>query len=200
MMERPWALGLTGSIGMGKSTTARMFHDEGVPVWDADAAVHRLYSAGGPAVGPMGQVFPEVIVDGAVSRPALKRLIARDADVLRRVEELVHPLVAADRRAFLEATQAELVVFDVPLLFETGSEDAFDSVLVVTAPLDVQKDRVLSRPDMTEAHFAAILRRQMNDAEKRRRADHVIETLTPEAARTDVRALIEELKERRRNA
>lgn len=200
MMTRPWALGLTGSIGMGKSTTARMFHDEGLPVWDADAAVHRLYEAGGPAVGPMGQALPEAVVDGAVSRPALKRLIAQDADVLRRVEELVHPLVAADRRAFLETADAEIVVFDVPLLFETGSEGAFDSVLVVTAPLDVQKDRVLSRPDMTEAHFAAILRRQMNDAEKRRRADHVIETLTPEATRADVRALIEELKERRRNA
>ncbi|KAA9007146.1 dephospho-CoA kinase [Histidinibacterium aquaticum] len=195
-MSRPWALGLTGSIGMGKSTTARMFRDEGLPLWDADAAVHRLYAQGGPAAGPVGQVFPGAIVDGAVSRPALKRLIAEDPSVLKKVEAIVHPLVAADRQAFLDGTDADIVVFDVPLLFETGSEGWFDSVLVVTAPLDVQKERVLSRPDMTDAHFVSFLNRQMPDAEKRKRADHVIETLTLEAAREDVRNLISDLRER----
>jgi len=162
--------------------------------------VHRLYAAGGPAVGPVGQVFPSAVIDGAVSRPALKRLIAAEPTVLDQIERIVHPLVSADRRAFLAETEGEIAVFDVPLLFETGAEAEFDSVLVVTAPLDVQKDRVLSRPDMTEAHFAAILRRQMPDAEKRRRADHVIETLTMEAARTDVRNLIAELRERVQHA
>lgn len=197
---RTWALGLTGSIGMGKSTTASMFADAGIPVWDADAAVHRLYSAGGGAVGPIGQVFPEAIVEGAVSRTALKRLIAQDPSVLARVEEIVHPLVAADRRAFLAETDSDIAVCDIPLLYETGSEGEMDSVLVVTVPLEVQKQRVLARPEMTEAHFAAILARQMPDAEKRRRADHVIETVTLDAARRDVHDLIEELRERMADA
>jgi|SRR6056297_2324747 len=194
MTDKSWALGLTGSIGMGKSTTARMFADAGIRVWDADAAVHRLYGKGGAAVGPIGTVYPEAVVDGAVSRDVLKRIIADDDAALGRIEALVHPLVAADRQAFLRAATADLVVFDVPLLFETGSQDAFDSVLVVTVPLDIQKDRVLARPDMTDAHFKSILKRQMPDAEKRKRADHVIETLTLDAARADVEALIAELR------
>ncbi|SLN30838.1 dephospho-CoA kinase [Roseisalinus antarcticus] len=196
MSDRKWALGLTGSIGMGKSTTAQMFRDEGIAVWDADAAVHRLYDQGGPAASLIGHEFPEAVVNGAVSRPALKRLIARDPDILKRIEELVHPLVSADRHAFLADTTSDIVVFDIPLLFETGVQDEFDSVLVVTVPLDIQKKRVVSRPEMTEAHFQAILRRQMTDAEKRRRADHVIETLTLDVARREVQDLVAVLREK----
>ncbi len=195
-----WKLGLTGSIGMGKSTTAKMFRDEGVPVWDADATVHKLYGVGGAAVGPVGDAYPSAIRDGAVDRNALKSLISQDPTVLKTLETIVHPLVAADRAEFFATTDAPLVVFDIPLLFETGADSWLDSVLVVTAPADVQKDRVLSRGTMTEDQFAQILARQMPDAEKRERADHVIETLTLDGTRQDVRNLIAELTERSSHA
>lgn len=191
-----WALGLTGSIGMGKSTTAQMFRDEGVPVWDADDAVHRLYDRGGAAVGPIAALYPQAIEGNSVSREALKRVIAAEESALAKIEEIVHPLVAEDRARFLEAQDADVVVFDIPLLFEIGAEGWLDSVLVVTVPLDVQKERVMARPEMTEAHFHAILARQMPDAEKRRRADHIIETLTLDGARQGVRDLLKELREK----
>lgn len=191
-----WALGLTGSIGMGKSTTAQMFRDEGVPVWDADDAVHRLYDRGGAAVGPIAALYPQAIEGNSVSREALKRVIAAEEGALAKIEEIVHPLVAEDRARFLEAQDADVVVFDIPLLFEIGAEGWLDSVLVVTVPLDVQKERVMARPEMTEAHFHAILARQMPDAEKRRRADHIIETLTLDGARQGVRDLLKELREK----
>jgi dephospho-CoA kinase len=191
-----WLLGLTGSIGMGKSTTAQMFRDEGIPVWDADAAVHRLYERGGAAVGPVGIAFPEAVVDGAVSRDALKTIIAADPAALGRLEKIVHPLVAQDRAAFIAANPAPIVVVDIPLLYETGAETWLDSVLVVTASPEAQRARVLARPGMTEAQFQAILSRQIPDAEKRRRADHLIETTTLEEARAKVRALIAELKDK----
>ena len=186
-------LGLTGSIGMGKSTTARMFAEEGVPVWDADAAVHRLYD--GVAVGPVGVAFPEAIEDGKVSRDALKRLISRDETALPRLESIVHPLVAADRRAFLDNATAPVVLLDIPLLYETGGEVLCDRVVVVSAPPDVQRERVLAREGMTPGQLDAILARQMPDAEKRARADYVIETLTLDGARTQVRAILADLKE-----
>ena len=186
-------LGLTGSIGMGKSTTAQMFRDEGIPVWDADSAVHALYAKGGAAVAPIRAALPEAIVDGAVSRETLKQLIADDLSVMGKLEEIVHPLVARHRGGFLDAHGGPLIVFDIPLLFETSAQDWLTSVLVVTAPADVQRQRVLARPDMTEAQFERILDRQMPDAEKRDRADYVIETLTLDATRTAVRKLIAEL-------
>ncbi len=186
-------LGLTGSIGMGKSTTAQMFRDEGVPVWDADATVHQLYDQGGAAVPAVGQHFPEAIVDGAVSRAVLKRLITADPNVLKQIESIVHPLVAADRQRFLQTHDDPLVVFDIPLLFETGADDWLTSVLVVTVPADVQKARVLARPNMTVAQFDAMMAKQMPDAEKRDRADHIIETLDLDDTRTAVRKLISEL-------
>lgn len=186
-------LGLTGSIGMGKSTTAQMFADEGVPVWDADAAVHALYDVGGAAVGPIGAEFPDAIVAGAVSRDRLKQIIAADPTALRRIEQIVHPLVAADRQAFIDAHDEPLILFDIPLLYETGADNWLHSVLVVTAPPDVQESRVLDRPGMTETQLAMILARQMPDAEKRARADHVIATLTLDGTRAAVRHLIAEL-------
>ncbi len=193
-------LGLTGSIGMGKSTTAAMFADAGLPVWDADAAVHRLYGPGGAAVGPMGAAFPEAIVDGAVSRDRLKAIIASDATALPRIEAIVHPLVQADREAFVAAQTSDIVVLDVPLLFETGGETQMDAVVVVSAPLEVQVARVLARPGMTRAQLDRILARQMPDVEKRARADYLIETVTLDAARAAVRDVIDRIRRQMRNA
>lgn len=189
---RPYRLGLTGSIGMGKSTTAGFFRELGVPVWDADAAVHRLYAPGGAAVGPVGALCPAAVVDGAIDRGALKDWIARDKGALAQLEAVVHPLVAEDRAAFVAGAEAPLVVLDIPLLFEVGAD--VDGVLVVTAPAEVQRARVLARPGMTEAQLDAILARQMPDAEKRARADFVIETLDMDSARRDVQNLVARLR------
>lgn len=190
---RPFRLGLTGSIGMGKSTVARIFADAGVPVWDADATVHRLYGPGGAAVAPLGAAFPEALQGGAIDRRALKRAIADNPDALARIERIVHPLVAADRAAFLSRVAKDgrkLAVLDIPLLFETGAERDLDAVLVVTAPPDVQRARVLARPGMTEAQLDAILARQLPDAGKRRRADYIIESVEIEPTRAATLDLI----------
>jgi dephospho-CoA kinase len=172
-------LGLTGSIGMGKSTTTAMFADHGALVWNADDAVHALYAPGGAAVGPVGEAFPGVVVDGAIDRARLAERLGRDAAAFQRLETIVHPLVAAGRLADLEAARAAgvaLAVLDIPLLFETGGERAVDAVVVVSAPEAVQRARVLARPGMTPERFEAILARQVPDSEKRRRADFVIDT------------------------
>jgi dephospho-CoA kinase len=183
-------LGLTGSIGMGKSTTARMFAEHDIPVWDADAAVHRLYRAGGAAVGPLGALFPEAIRAGGVDRTVLKSLIAADPAVLGQIEAIVHPLVAADRQSFVAQSSAPLVVFDVPLLFETGSEGWFDAIAVVSVAPEIQAERVMSRPGMTRDQFDTILARQMPDAGKRARADYIIDTTSMESARAAVLSII----------
>lgn len=188
-------IGLTGSIGMGKSTTAAMFADAGLPVWDADAAVHRIYGAGGSAVQPLGDLIPEAVVNGVIDRGVLKAKIAQNPDVIKQIEEIVHPLVALDRQQFLDTHRdAPLVVLDIPLLFETGADAWVDVIVVVTAPADVQKARVLERPNMTEAQFDLILSRQTPDGEKRARADHIIETLSLDATRAAVQALISDLQ------
>lgn len=189
-------LGLTGSVGMGKSTTAAMFEALGVPVFDADRAVHALYR--GRAAPLVEAAFPGVVHEGVVDRTALAQRVLHDEAALRRLEAIVHPLVQEERRAFLEraeAAGAPLCVFDVPLLFETGGDRAVDAVAVCSAPESVQKARVLARPGMTEERFAAILAKQMPDAEKRRRARFVIETGDGlDAARAQVKAVIAALE------
>lgn len=195
-MSGPFIIGLTGSIGMGKSTTAQMFADEGVPVWDADAAVHRIYAPEGAAVAPVRALCPEAIIDGGVDRDALKTWIASDDKALKKLEEVVHPLVASDRKRFLADTRSPIVVLDIPLLFETGANRHVDLVVVVSAPSDVQRDRVLSRGSMTDAQFKTILAKQLPDAEKRSRADAVIPTETMDGARHAVKQVLADVKER----
>jgi dephospho-CoA kinase len=191
-------LGLTGSIGMGKSTTAQIFADEGLPVWDADATVHRLYGSGQPAALAIANLFPTAIApDGSVSRPALRALIQADATVLDRLNAAVHPLVAEDRKQFLAAHLKDpIVLLDVPLLFESLIDTACDAVAVVSAPAKVQRDRVLSRGAMTEAEFQTLLARQMPDAEKRARADYIIHTTSLEAARQAVKDVLADIARR----
>ncbi|MCO5161473.1 MAG: dephospho-CoA kinase [Mesorhizobium sp.] len=188
-------IGLTGSIGMGKSTTAKMFAEAGVPVHDSDEAVHRLYS--GPAVPRVEAAFPGVTVDGRIDRARLGERVIGDAEAIRKLERIVHPLVRADADAFLarhRAAGAKLAVLDIPLLFETGGRDRVDKVVVVSAPAEVQRERVLARPGMTPDKFEAILARQVPDAEKRRLADFVVDTgAGMEAARESVRRIIADL-------
>lgn len=193
-------LGLTGSIGMGKSTTAAMFAAEGVPVWDADAAVHRLYARDGAAYGPIAAFCPAAAAPAGLDRAALKDWMTSDPTALARLEAVVHPLVAADRDAFAARAKADLVVFDIPLLFEKGTEAQMDATLLCTAPADLQKARVMARGTMTEAQFQAILARQMPDAEKRARATHIVETLSLDSTRAYVGALIAHIRNTQRHA
>lgn len=192
-----FVLGLTGSIGMGKSTTAKMFAELGVPVWDADAAVHRLYATGGAAVEPLRALNRTVVAHGAVSRDALKQWIGQDDTALRQIEQIVHPLVARDRADFITRNSAApIIVLDIPLLFETGAEGQMNAIAVVSVPADVQRARVMDRGTMTKAQFESILAKQLPDAEKRARADFVIETLTMDGARQSVQAIIAKIGER----
>ncbi len=197
---RPFLLGLTGSIGMGKSTTSQLFRDAGIPVWDADETVHRLYSTGGEGAAAIGRLRPGAVGESGVDRAALKRWIAAEPGALTRIEAAIHPLVAADRAAFIATAEANgdtLVVLDVPLLYETGADEEMDAVLVVTAPPEVQRSRVLSRPGMTAEIFEALLAKQVPDAEKRRRADFILETESLEAACARVTELVQQLRQSR---
>ncbi len=189
-----FTLGLTGSIGMGKSTTAGFFADAGIPVWDADAAVHEIYN--GDGVGPISALVPAAIIDGSVDRSILRDEIAKDDALLSKIESVIHPLVKKHRSDFLARNAAEIIVLlDIPLLFETGAEKWLDAVLVVTAPADIQESRVLARKDMTKDHFLAILARQTPDAIKRQKADYVIDTaMGIDAARAEVHNLIDQIK------
>lgn len=172
-------IGLTGSIGMGKTETAKMFARLGVPVYDADAAVHELYQPGGAAVEPIGEAFPGVVIDGSVDRTKLSDCVIGKPDEIRRLEEIVHPLVGQAQMDFLlecENQNALMVLLDIPLLFETGGESRVDVTVVVSAPYDVQRERVLARPGMTREKFEAILKKQVPDEEKRAKADYVVDT------------------------
>ena len=189
-------LGLTGSIGMGKTTTAALFRDEGVPVFDSDACVHSLYAG---RAAPLVEVrFPGTVQAGIVDRPALSRHVLGDPAAMRDLEAIVHPLVRAEREAFLAEARtggAAVAVLDIPLLYETGADQEVDIAVLVSAPETVQKARVLARPGMTPERFAAILAKQMPDAEKRRRAQVIIETGDGlDSARTQVRTLLAGLK------
>lgn len=188
-------LGLTGSIGMGKTTTAQMFLQEGVPVHDADATVHRLYE--GEAASEIEALFPGTVVAGKVDRERLAKKVMNNPQALRKLERLIHPLVRRDAEQFLQDHRKKntpLVVLDIPLLFEAGDTERVDKILVVTAPEDVQRERVLARPGMSEEKFKSILARQVPDAEKRRRADYLIDTSQGmDSARAAVRQLIRQL-------
>lgn len=193
-------IGLTGSIGMGKSETAKMFARLGVPVYDADAAVHALYAKGGAAVEPLRAAFPSAVIDDAVDRTELSRCVLGLPDEMKKLEAIVHPLVGRAQMDFLRKAAAEghhAVVLDIPLLYETGGETRVDVVVVVSAPYDLQKERVLARPGMDMAKFAAIHAKQVPDAEKRRRADFVIETDKGlDHAFEEVKKVVEALKGR----
>jgi dephospho-CoA kinase len=187
-----FVLGLTGSIGMGKSTTAKLFAEEGVPVHDSDAAVHRLYE--GEAVAAIEQAFPGTTVDGRVDRGRLAARVVGDAAALRRLEGIVHPRVRRSEDAFLAAATARgeaVVVLDIPLLYETGADKRVDAVVVVSAPAEVQRARVLARPGMTAERLDALLAQQLPDAEKRRRADFIVDSgQGVEHARAQVRDIL----------
>lgn len=199
-MSEPLIIGLTGSIGMGKSTVAAMFEAEGVPVFDADAAVRAMQGPGGALLPAIEAAFPGSTGAEGVLREKLGEQVFGDAGVLARLEAIVHPAVAREREAFLiEHAGARLVVFDIPLLFEKGGAQRVDRVVVVSAPAEIQRARVLARPGMTEEKFAHILALQTPDAEKRSRAHHVIDTGQPLAGtERDVQALIAELSRTRR--
>ena len=191
-------LGLTGSIGMGKSATSAIFAAEGCPVYDADAEVHRVYAKGGAAVRPVEAAFPGVAEDGAINRARLSERVINDPDAFQRLNGVVWPLLGAARRDFFakaEADKSDIVVLDIPLLFETGGERNVDAVVVVSAPAELQRERVLAREGMSEAKLDAILARQMADAEKRARAHFVVDTSRGfDAAREQVREIVAALK------
>ncbi len=189
-------LGLTGSIGMGKSITAEMFRDMGVPVHDSDAVVHELYE--GEAIAAIANKFPQAVLDGIVDRQALGKLVIGEPEAMRELEAIVHPIVAAKRREFLDNARKQdcpLVVLDIPLLFETESENLCDKILVVTAPAEVQRERVLSRLGMTVDKFERILASQIADEIKKEKADYILDTsLGFEHARNTVASIVRELK------
>jgi len=187
-------LGLTGSIGMGKSTTAQMFVQHGCALWDADAAVHRLYAPGGAAVAPFARAFPEAVIDGAVSRDVLKQIIGADPAALKQIEAIVHPLVGRDRAEFLAGTQADIVVLDIPLLFETGGDARVDATVCVLTDDATQAARVLARGTMTPEQFETIKVKQMPAEAKAARATYVVRTDTLEDATADVQNIVETIR------
>lgn len=193
-------LGLTGSIGMGKSTTAGFFEKAGCAVWDADAAVHRLYAKGGEAVDPVRSLFPKAVVKDEVSRSTLKEELAKTPSGFEQLEKVVHPLVAKDRAAFTQRSAADILVFDIPLLFETGGHRSMDAVVCVSISAAEQKKRVLDRKTMTAEQFEQILARQMPITEKLEKADYVVTTDTLEHAKEQVDKIVQDIRENRLNA
>lgn len=193
-------LGLTGSIGMGKSTTAKLFADQGCAVWDADAAVHRMYAQNGAAVAPIQAVLPTAIKQNSVSRDELKKLILNDKSILSTLEKIVHPLVAADRDAFIQNSTTDITVLDIPLLFENGTEKTLDAVVCVTIPAETQKSRVMARGTMTLDQFKAIRAKQMPNDDKVARSDYVVVTDTLDHAKAQVQAIVTTIRKQIANA
>lgn len=175
---------------MGKSTTAQLFAEAGCAVWDADAAVHRIYAKGGIGVEPMRALEPRAVIDDTVSRPSLRALIAEDPTLLERIEKIVHPLVGQDRQAFIDTAQADILVFDIPLLFETGGNARMDAVVCVSIPAELQQKRVMERGTMTLEQFEQIKAKQMPNDDKVARSDYVVITDTMDHARAQVQAIV----------
>ncbi len=194
--RRPYIIGLTGSIGMGKSTVAQMFVDQGVPLFDADASVHQLQGPRGALVDEIEALFPGTTTSDGVDRQKLGAAVLGDPAALQRLEKLIHPAVAAMRQAFFEKHRDQpLILFDIPLLFEKGGAEGVDHIVVVSANADQQRDRVLARPGMTPERFEQIRSLQMPDADKRQKADSVIDTSLPHAeTRQQVEKLVQKLK------
>ena len=193
-------LGLTGSIGMGKSTTAQFFADRGCRIWDADSTVHRSYSKNVVAVAGISKIAPSAVCDGAVDRARLRALISQDANLLPELEAIIHPLVKADREGFIANNPKSILVFDIPLLFELNSAADFDAVACVLSSYEVQKSRVLSRPGMTEDHFQLIRSKQWPAEDKAVRADYIIDTNSHGTAAQAVDAILEDIKKRQKDA
>jgi dephospho-CoA kinase len=193
-LKKPFIIGLTGSIGMGKTTTAEMFREQGIPVWSADDAVHRLYGPEGLAVAAIASLCPEAVSTAGVDRAVLSKWITETRDGLSKIEAVIHPLVAEDRARFLQATTEDVVVLDIPLLFETGGDKFVDAVVVVSVSENEQRKRVLARPGMTAEKLDFILSKQLPDLEKRKRADFVIETSSLDDARLAVQKVIESIQ------
>ena len=200
MDDKPFVIGLTGSIAMGKTETARLFAAEGIPVHDADAAIHKLYGPGGAAVTKIAQAFPGTVRNGMVDRAALSACVTADPAALKKLEELVHPLVTAERESFLNdaAERGEaIVLLDIPLLFETGAEAGLDAVVVVSAPAAVQRARALSRSGMTAEKFETLLARQLPDVDKRAKAHFLVVTdQGMDHARAQVRMILAAIREK----
>jgi dephospho-CoA kinase len=194
MKPTPLLIGLTGSIGMGKTTTAKMFAYLGIPVWDADKVVHKLYSKMGQAVEPIKTLFPNAICNDEVNRETLKQIIKENPKALKQIESIVHPLVQNDRKQFIKSSNAKIILLDIPLLFENGYEKQVDVTVVVTAPVETQRTRVMQRQTMTEDMFQSILAKQMPDDQKQQRADYVIETTSLGAAKQRVQQIVQELR------
>ena len=199
-----YLIGLTGSIGMGKTQTAALFEQEGVPRYDADAAVHALYEVGGAAVEPIGEMFPEAVRDGTVDRAVLSQIVLKDSAKLAALEKAVHPLAGATQVDFLNAqiaAGATHVLLDIPLLFETGGHEFVDCVVVVSAPPEIQRARVLARPGMTEEKFEDILTKQVADSDKCAAADFIVDSSVSVAdAHRQVKEILAELRDRRGTA
>lgn len=196
-MKRPFILGLTGSIGMGKSTTAKMFAEAGIPVWDADATVHALYSKNGAAILELSKAFPDAVVDGAIDRNRLRTSLKSDPSALKRLEAIVHPLTLTARNDFIaDKNNYDIIVLDIPLLFEVGADSVCDAVVVVSASSEEQRARILQRGTMNADDLDLILARQMSDREKRARADYAIETHNLDDTRRAVQNLITKIRSR----
>ena len=193
-------LGLTGSIGMGKSTTARLFVEHGCRIWNADDAVHEAYSVNRTAVTQLSKIAPTSILDGCVDRRLLRKLISNDPTLLAKVEAIIHPIVEKSRQRFIKKYPKDILVFDIPLLFETGSQDQFDAIACVLIDYKTQLERVLARKNMTKGHFDLIFSKQLPAIQKANRADYVIDTSTPSSAKSSVIKIITDIKKRFKDA